>query len=60
MSTGLNCGSRRKRQSTEDTDPLADMEKVWPCKGAGFFCIMAGVTGGIVGGIAGNFGGKKC
>ena len=61
VSTGLNCGSRRKRQSTEDTDPLcADMEKVWPCKGAGFFCIMAGVTGGIVGGIAGNFDVKKC
>ena len=59
MSTGLNCGSRRKRQSTEDTDSLcADMEKVWPCKGAGFFCIMAGVTG--VGGIAGDFDGKKC
>ena len=53
MSTGLNCGSRRKRQSTEDTDPLcADMEKVWPCKGAGFLCIMAGVTGGIVGAVS--------
>ena len=57
VSIGLNCGSRRKRQSTGDTDPLcADTEKSGPVKVQAFSVLWRKWRDGrLAGGFEGGF-----